>query len=68
MTALVLRAFAHEHNRPEVARQEYDAAKDHYRRVLLHCDPLNPDHTRRFHDALDRLDAARERWLGFLTR
>ena len=64
MTALVLRAFTHDHNRAEVVRQEYEMAKEHYRQVLLHCDPLNSDHTRRFHDALDRLDAARERWLG----
>lgn len=64
MTALVLRAFSHEHNRAEVARQEYEAAKEHYGQVLEHRNPLNPDHNRRFHDASDRLEAARERWLA----
>lgn len=64
MTAEILRAFTHDHNPLEVAEQEYEMAKEHYRQVLLHCDPLNPDHTRRFHDALDRLDAARGRWVG----
>ena len=66
MTAEVIRAFAHEHNRAEVARQEYDAAKEHYGQVLRSRDPLDAEHNRRFHDAVERLGAARERWLGSL--
>lgn len=66
MTAQVIQAFAHEYNRAAVAEQEYEAAKEHYHQVLTHRNPLNPEHNRRFRDASDRLDMARQRWLAVM--
>lgn len=59
----VLAAFTHVHNMPRVARQEYALAREHYREVCDHFDAVNPDHQRRFLDAAERLEVARERWL-----
>ncbi len=64
----VLRVFTHEHNRLEVARQEYQQAKEHFREVMLHRDSTNPDHQKRFKDALDRQEAARERFIEEMCR
>ncbi|HEX4611073.1 MAG TPA: hypothetical protein VH092_22980 [Urbifossiella sp.] len=63
----VLRAFNHEHNAAEVARQEYEFAKQHFREVCAFRDPTNPDHQQRFRDAADRQEEARERWLRVLV-
>jgi hypothetical protein len=59
----VLRVFSHDHNAGDVARQEYEFAKQHFQEVCKHRDPTNPDHQRRFRDAAERQEVARERWL-----
>ena len=63
----VLRVFSHDHNTGDVARQEYELAKEHFREVCRLRDPTNPDHQRRFHDALERQGVARERYVDLLT-
>jgi hypothetical protein len=63
----ILRVFTHEHNAAAVAEQEYEMAKEHVREVCLLRDPTNADHQKRFLDAMDRQEAARERWLKLLT-
>ena len=69
MTALVIQnVFTHEHNPLEVARQEYDLAKEHFRQVVLNRVIGIPGHERRFRDALDRKIAARDRFVEMLTR
>ena len=69
MTALVLEnLFTHEHNRREVARQEYEAAKQHFREVRQHRIAGNADHDRRFHDAVEQQRAARDRFVELLCR
>ena len=69
MTAEVLRVFtAHDHNSREVVAQEYRLAKEHLREVMLYRDCTNPDHQRRFRDALDRQSAAREWHIELLCR
>ncbi|WP_020472389.1 hypothetical protein [Zavarzinella formosa] len=68
MTAKVLEDFfCHEHNRLEVARQEYAAAKQHFREVMQNRIAGNTDHDRRFRDALNRQSAAREKLVELLT-
>lgn len=62
----VVEVFTHHHNVPRVAKQEYDLAKQHYREVCDNFNATNADHQRRFRDAADRLEVARERWLGLL--
>ena len=42
MTAEVLRVFSHEHNSREVAAQEYELAKEHFREVVMHRDSVRP--------------------------
>jgi hypothetical protein len=64
MNALVIyEGFTHEHNAHEVARQEYWLAKRHFREVLKYRDATNPEHQKRFRDALDRQEAAREAYV-----
>jgi hypothetical protein len=63
----ILRVFTHEHNAIAVAAQEYQMAKEHVREVCLLRDPTNPDHQKRFLDAMDRQEAARERYVELLT-
>jgi hypothetical protein len=68
MTAEVFNhIFTHEHNAAAVAEQEYEMAKEHVREVSLLRDPTNPDHQRRFRDAMDRQEVARERYVRLLT-
>ena len=62
----VLRFFTHEFNAEGVAHQEYQLAKQHFREVCEHRDPANLDHQKRFHDAVERQEAARERWFKVL--
>lgn len=61
------RFFTIEYNRLAAARQEYELAKEHYAEVLKHRNALNPEHNRRFADAHERLEEAREKYLGVLT-
>ncbi|HEX4608222.1 MAG TPA: hypothetical protein VH092_08450 [Urbifossiella sp.] len=63
----VLRAFNHEHNASEVARQEYEFAKQHYREVCSQYDGRCRNCQSRFLDASERLEAARERWLRVMV-
>jgi hypothetical protein len=63
MMAEVLRVFTHGHNAIEVATQEYELAKEHLREVSKHRDPTNPDHQKRFRDAMDRQELARDAYL-----
>lgn len=56
--------FTHEHNALEVAAQEWELAERHFREVCQHGDMRNPDHQQRFRDAVERREAARERWLA----
>jgi hypothetical protein len=63
VTAEVLRVFSHEHNAREVAAQEYQLAKEYLSDVCKHRDPTNPDHQRRFQDAMERQEVAREAYL-----
>lgn len=58
--------FDHDHHPREVARQEYELAKEHFHEVCLHRIAGNADHDRRFRDAVDRQEAARARWLKLL--
>jgi hypothetical protein len=66
VAAEIFRAFSHEHNALEVATQEYRHAKEHFREVLHYRDCTNPDHQRRFRDALDRQEEARDRYVAAL--
>ena len=70
MTAQVLsNFFKHEHNALEVATQEYRLAKTHFREVMHYRDCTNPEHQKRFRDALDRQEVARERYVeALMTR
>ena len=68
MTARVIQCvFAHEHNVREVARQEYEAAKLHFREVCEHRIAGDADHDRRFRDAADRREAARNAFVELLV-
>lgn len=58
--------FVIEHNRLEAIAQEYQLAKQHVREVCLHRDPTNPDHHRRFKDAMERQEVAREAYLRLI--
>jgi len=62
----VIDAFTHQHNALDVATQEYELAKEHFREVLKYRDATNPEHQQRFHDALERQDAARDAYLKAL--
>ena len=62
----VLRVFSHEFNAVDVARQEYELAKEHFQEVCKHRDPTNPDHQKRFRDAAERQEEARNNWLKLL--
>jgi hypothetical protein len=62
----VVSVFSHTHNAPRVAKQEYDHAKAHYREVCDNFNVLSPDHQRRFRDATERMEAAREVYLRSL--
>lgn len=64
----VLRVFDHSHNPRQVAAQEYELAKEHFKELLEYRDATNPDHQKRFQDALDRQEAARERYIKALSR
>lgn len=68
MTARVLTDFfTHQYNQREVIKQDYEAAKEHFREVCLHRIAGNVDHDQRFRDALDRQSAAREHYVAVLT-
>lgn len=68
MTAQILPDhFAHLHNPLEVARQEHELAKAHFREVVMHREAGNASHERRFRDALERRNAARDRYVEMLT-
>jgi hypothetical protein len=67
MTADVLRAFDHEHNALEVARQDYEMAKQHVDEILRldwrqrnNCQDV-------FRAAVERRDAARKRFVALLV-
>ncbi|WP_435008013.1 hypothetical protein P12x_005280 [Tundrisphaera lichenicola] len=66
MAGVIAGLFAIEHNRLPALEQEYELAKEHQREVLKCRVPLNPEHQRRFADACDRLDSARERYIAAL--
>ncbi len=67
MTAHVLESlFVHEHNQLAVAKQEYEAAKEHFREVMEYRIAGNADHERRFRDAVDRQSAARDKYIAAL--
>ena len=69
LTAQVLEnVFTHDHNAREVVAQEYRLAKEHLSEVMRYRDSANPEHQRRFRDALDRQEAAREAYVGMLSR
>lgn len=59
----VIEAFTHHHNVSRVAKQDYDLAKAHYCEVCDNFGATNPDHQRRFRDAADRLETARDAYL-----
>ncbi len=59
--------FEIEHNRLPALAQEYELAKEHKREVLKRRIPWNPEHNRRFRDALEREEAARERYVSALV-
>ena len=50
-----------------MAEQEYEAAKEHFREVCKHRVAGNPDHDRRFRDAVEHKTAARDRYVELLT-
>jgi hypothetical protein len=64
---VIYEGFTHTHNAHEVIRQEYQLAKQHFQEVLMYRDSTNPDHQKRFRDALDRQEAAREAYVAVLT-
>jgi hypothetical protein len=69
MSARILdNIFTHDHNALDVARQEYNMAKQHFREVMKHRDCTNAEHQRRFRDALERQGVARERFVELLSR
>ena len=54
-TAQVLRVSGgHDHNARAAAEQEYKLAERHFTEVVKYRDCTNPDHQRRFDDALGR--------------
>lgn len=66
MTAQVLRVFTHEHNAEDVARQEYQLAKAHFRQVVLNRACRMSGYDEQFRAASDRRAAAFERLLRIL--
>jgi hypothetical protein len=64
---VIYNGFAHVANRLEVATQEYIMAKKHCREVLRYRDSTNPEHQKRFQDALERQSVAREQYLEALS-
>ncbi|OWK42164.1 hypothetical protein [Fimbriiglobus ruber] len=69
MTAQVLEnLFAHQHNSKEVAWQEYEAAKQHFREICRSRVIGDPEHHQRFRDAMDRQELAREAWQNVLQK
>lgn len=66
MTCQVLRVFTHDHNPLAVAAQEYELAKRHHRRVLQSARFCDPEGQRRFADAQERLETAREAYLSLM--
>lgn len=65
---VIYEGFTHEHNAREVVAQEYRLAKEHLREVMRYRDSTNPEHQKRFRDAIDRQEAARERFIQELCR
>ena len=63
MTGQVLRVFSHEHNTLEVARQDYELAKQEVDRMLIKGFHRLSHYHERFQAGVDRRDQARERWL-----
>jgi hypothetical protein len=63
MTAKVIVAFTHEHNRRDVARQEFDLAKEHYRHVRRTMDCRDPASVERFQEASRLRSEAFERYI-----
>jgi hypothetical protein len=66
MTCQVLRVFTHEFNPLAVAQQDYEMAKLHHREVLRCLRFSDPESQRRFVDAQERLETAREAYLRLL--
>lgn len=66
MARVISGLFTIEHNRLPALEQDYELAKEHQREVLRCRLPLNPEHQRRFQDAQERLNEARERYLAAL--
>ncbi|WP_020471497.1 hypothetical protein [Zavarzinella formosa] len=68
MTAQILaNIFTHDHNALEVARQEYEAAKKHFREVMENKVCGIPDHERRYRDAMERQNSACEKFAKTLS-
>jgi hypothetical protein len=65
---VIFRAFRHEHNELEVARQEYDAAREHFREMRDRAGCLSSEGQDRLTDARERRDVARGRYLALLAR
>ena len=65
---VIFRAFRHEHNALEVARQEYDAAREHFRAIRDRAGCLSSEGQDRLTDARERREAARGRYLSLLPR
>ena len=62
MTAWVIRAFRHEHNRLAVARQEYDAACSDYRHAVRKYDGHDARKVAALNAAADRRSRAWSVW------
>jgi hypothetical protein len=56
--------FTIQNNRLAALEQEYELAKEQHGEILKYRDPLNPEHEKRFRDACERLETAREAWIG----
>lgn len=67
MTAEVLRAFDHEHNALEAARQDYEMAKQHVDAILSLDWRQRNNSQDIFRAAVERRDAARERFVALLV-
>jgi hypothetical protein len=65
---VIFRAFRHEHNGREVARQEYLAAMSHFWAVRERTGRTGSEGQDRLTDARERREVARERYLALLTR
>jgi cytoplasmic iron level regulating protein YaaA (DUF328/UPF0246 family) len=63
---VIYEGFSHAHNPLDVAHQEYELAKQHFREVMQYRDATNPEHQKRFRDAVNQQEAARNAYLKAL--